>query len=121
MLPYFKRGERRLGVADDRIHGRSGALPVTDNDWIHPAMEAFLAGARELGMPRCKDYNSGDDQLGVGCFQRLIQGGYRRSAFGGAGVPVSGAGDRAGGGADSRTGRRDSVRRHAGNGGALCA
>nr|WP_294519941.1 GMC family oxidoreductase N-terminal domain-containing protein [uncultured Rhodopila sp.] len=80
VLPYFKRGERRLGVADDRIHGRSGALPVTDNDWIHPAMEAFLAGAQELGMPRCKDYNSGDDQMGVGYFQRLIQGGYRRSA-----------------------------------------
>ena len=80
VLPYFKRGERRLGAGDDCIHGRSGALPVTDNDWIHPAMEAFLAGAQELGMPRCKDYNSGDDQMGVGYFQRLIQGGYRRSA-----------------------------------------
>ena len=38
ILPYFKRGERRLGVGDDRIHGRAGNLPVTDNDWIHPAM-----------------------------------------------------------------------------------
>ncbi len=80
VLPYFKRGERRLGAGDDRIHGRSGVLPVTDNDWIHPVMEAFLAGAQELGMPRCKDYNSGDDQMGVGYFQRLIEGGYRRSA-----------------------------------------
>ena len=72
ILPYFKRGERRLGVGDDRIHGRAGNLPVTDNDWIHPAMEAFIEGAQELGMPRCDDYNSGDNQMGVGYFQRLI-------------------------------------------------
>jgi choline dehydrogenase len=80
ILPYFKRGEQRLGIGDDRIHGRTGALPVTDNDWTHPAMEAFIEGAQELGMPRCVDYNSGDNQMGVGYFQRLIQGGYRRSA-----------------------------------------
>ena len=80
ILPYFKRGERRLGVGDDRIHGREGKLPVTDNDWNHPAMEAFLKGAQELGMPRCADYNSGDNQMGVGYFQRLIHKGLRRSA-----------------------------------------
>jgi choline dehydrogenase len=80
ILPYFKRGERRLGIGDDRIHGREGNLPVTDNDWNHPAMAAFLDGAEELGMPRCADYNSGDNQMGVGYFQRLIHRGYRRSA-----------------------------------------
>ena len=80
ILPYFKRGERRLGVGDDRVHGRAGALPVTDNDWNHPAMEAFIEGAQELGMPRCADYNSGDNQMGVGYFQRLIHKGLRRSA-----------------------------------------
>ena len=80
ILPYFKRGERRLGAGDDRIHGRAGNLPVTDNDWIHPVMEAFIEGAQELGMPRCEDYNSGDNQMGVGYFQRLIHRGYRHSA-----------------------------------------
>ncbi len=80
ILPYFKRGERRIGLADDRIHGREGALPVTDNDWIHPVNEAFIHGAQELGMPRCDDYNSGDAQAGVGYFQRLINRGYRHSA-----------------------------------------
>ena len=80
VLPYFKRGERRLGAGDDRIHGRQGNLPVTDNDWLHPAMEAFIEGAQELGMPRCDDYNSGDNQMGVGYFQRLIHRGFRRSA-----------------------------------------
>ncbi len=80
ILPYFKRGEWRIGVGDDRIHGRGGSLPVTDNDWIHPVNEAFIDGAQELGMPRCEDYNSGDAQAGVGYFQRLINRGYRRSA-----------------------------------------
>jgi choline dehydrogenase len=80
ILPYFKRGEHRIGVADDRIHGRAGRLPVTDNDWIHPVNEAFIRGAQELGIPRSKDYNSGDDQAGVGYFQRLIRNGYRQSA-----------------------------------------
>ena len=60
--------------------GATGNLPVTDNDWIHPAMEAFIEGAQELGMPRCVDYNSGDNQMGVGYFQRLIHRGFRRSA-----------------------------------------
>ena len=80
VLPYFKRGERRIGRGDDRIHGRAGNLPVTDVDWFHPVCEAFMAGAGELGIPRCADYNSGDDQAGVGYFQRAINRGYRHSA-----------------------------------------
>jgi len=80
ILPYFKRGERRIGLGDDRLHGRQGVMPVTDNDWIHPVNEAFIAGAGELGIPRNPDYNSGDDQAGVGYFQRLINNGYRHSA-----------------------------------------
>lgn len=80
VLPYFKRTERRIGIGDDRIHGRGGALPVTDIDWIHPVCEAFIAGAVGAGIPRCDDYNSGDHQEGVGYFQRAIHRGYRHSA-----------------------------------------
>jgi choline dehydrogenase len=80
VLPYFKRTELRIGVADDRIHGRMGDLPVTDMDWFHPVCDAFMDGAQELGIPRCEDYNSGDRQGGVGYFQRLINRGYRHSA-----------------------------------------
>jgi choline dehydrogenase len=80
VLPYFKRTERRIGVGDDRIHGRDGSLPVTDLDWFHPVCDAFMEGAQELGIPRCEDYNSGDRQAGVGYFQRLINRGYRQSA-----------------------------------------
>ena len=49
MLPYYKRTERRIGIADERIHGREGNLPVTDIDWIHPICEAFIAGAIRRG------------------------------------------------------------------------
>jgi len=80
VLPYFKRTERRIGLADERIHGRNGALPVTDIDWIHPVCEAFIAGAVGAGLPRCADYNSGDHQEGVGYFQRAIYRGWRHSA-----------------------------------------
>jgi choline dehydrogenase len=80
VLPYFKRTERRIGIADDRVHGREGNLPVTDMDWFHPVCEAFIAGAVGAGMPRCADYNSGDHQEGVGYFQRAIFCGWRHSA-----------------------------------------
>jgi choline dehydrogenase len=80
MLPYYKRTERRIGIADDRIHGREGNLPVTDIDWNHPICEAFIAGAVGMGIPRCTDYNSGDRQEGVGYFQRAIHRGWRHSA-----------------------------------------
>ncbi|HUB13635.1 MAG TPA: GMC family oxidoreductase N-terminal domain-containing protein [Acetobacteraceae bacterium] len=80
VLPYFRRTERRIGPADDRVHGREGALPVTDIDWFHPICQAFIAGAIGMGMPRCADYNSGDHQAGVGYFQRAIYRGYRHSA-----------------------------------------
>ncbi|HVY18147.1 MAG TPA: GMC family oxidoreductase N-terminal domain-containing protein [Rhodopila sp.] len=80
ILPYFKRGERRIGVADKRIRGHGGSLPVTSNDWIHPVNEVFIAGLQELGIPRNPDYNSGDDQADVGYSQRAINGGYRHSA-----------------------------------------
>ncbi len=80
MLPYYKRTERRIGIGDDRIHGRTGNLPVSDIDWIHPICEAFIAGAVGMGIPRCVDYNSGDRQAGVGYFQRAIHRGWRHSA-----------------------------------------
>lgn len=79
LLPHFKRTERRIGIADDRIHGRTGKLPVTDIDWIHPVCEAFIAGAVGVGIPRCEDYNSGDHPEGLGCFQRALYRGYHHS------------------------------------------
>jgi choline dehydrogenase len=78
-LPYFRRSERRIGLGDEACRGREGGIPVTDNDWIHPLSEAFIAGCVGLGIPRNPDYNSGD-QAGVGYFQRAILNGRRVSA-----------------------------------------
>lgn len=77
VLPYFKSMERRVG-GEDHYRGRSGELPVTDIDWIHPLCEAFIAGAVEQGIPRNPDYN-GAEQAGVGYFQRTIEHGWRMS------------------------------------------
>lgn len=78
VLPYFKRNERRLGSPDERYRGREGPLPVSDIEWIHPVCEQFIAGAQALGMPRNPDYN-GEDQSGVGYYQRTIEGRWRMS------------------------------------------
>lgn len=79
VLPYFARSERRLGPGDARIHGREGAIPVSDMDWHHPISEAFIAAAVNAGLPRNPDYNAGD-QEGVGYFQRTIDRGLRISS-----------------------------------------
>ena len=77
ILPYFKKTERRVG-GDDRFRGRSGELPVSDIEWKHPIMDAFIAGAAGMGIPRNPDYN-GETQEGVGFFQRSIHGRWRMS------------------------------------------
>jgi len=79
VLPYFARSERRVGPGDARIHGRDGAIPVSDMDWHHPISEAFIAAAVNAGLPRNPDYNDGD-QEGVGYFQRTIDRGFRISS-----------------------------------------
>jgi choline dehydrogenase len=79
VLPYFKRLERRIGVADETYRGRDGNLPVTDCDWKHPLCEAFIAGAESLGYPRNVDYNAAN-QFGAGYYQRAINGSRRVSA-----------------------------------------
>jgi choline dehydrogenase len=78
-LPYYRRSENRIGLSDDTRGRNAGAVPVTDMDWIHPVSEAFIQGCLGLGIPRARDYNSGD-QAGVGYFQRTIRNGRRVSA-----------------------------------------
>ncbi len=79
VLPYFKRIERFSGAGDDRLRGRDGPLPVTVTDLQHPLCEAFMAGARGLGLPPNDDYN-GAVQDGVGYIQRTVYRGQRHSA-----------------------------------------
>jgi choline dehydrogenase len=78
-LPYYRRSENRIGEADGSRGRATDGIPVTDMDWVHPVSEAFIQGCVGLGIPRARDYNSGD-QAGVGYFQRTIRRGRRVSA-----------------------------------------
>lgn len=78
-LPYYRRTENRIGPGDETRGRAADGVPVTDMDWLHPVSEAFIAGCLGLGIPRARDYNSGD-QAGVGYYQRTIRGGRRVSA-----------------------------------------
>ena len=71
VLPYFKRAERRVGDGDDTFRGREGNLIVTDINWSHPLCDAFMDGAKNMGIPRNPDYN-GAHQEGVSYSQRTI-------------------------------------------------
>ena len=79
VLPYFRRTERRLGVADPSYRGLDGSLIVSDIDWKNPLCDAFIEAAVSLGIPRNDDYN-GAKQEGVGYYQRVIHRGLRVSA-----------------------------------------
>ncbi len=118
MLPYFKRTERRIGIADDRIHGREGNLPVTDIDWIHPVCEAFIAGAVGTGDPALRRLQQRRQPGG----RRLLpaRDPSRLAAFRRAGVPASGEGDRPAGRPHRCARRRGPVRRQARDRRALC-
>ena len=78
VLPYFKRGECRIGPGDDRYRGRDGEFVIEDLAWHHPLCDAFIAGAESIGIPRNPDYN-GERQEGVGYFQRSVHGNRRMS------------------------------------------
>ena len=80
VLPYFKKTESWVG-GDDTFRGRSGELRVSNIEWKHPIMDAFIAGAVGMGIPRNPDYN-GAAQEGVGFFQRTIHGRWRMSTAG---------------------------------------
>jgi choline dehydrogenase len=80
VLPFFRRSEKRIGMAaDQRYRGSDGSLMVTDLDWHHPLCDAFVKGAESLGIPVNDDYN-GASQAGVGYYQRAIHKGLRRSS-----------------------------------------
>ena len=56
VLPYFVKSERNQRGAD-AYHGANGPLSVSDIGAKHELIEAFIAGAGELGVPRTDDFN----------------------------------------------------------------
>jgi choline dehydrogenase len=76
-LPYFIKSETNQRGAS-AYHGNTGPLKVSDVTPEHPLMEAFIAGAQEIGVPRTDDFN-GARQEGAGYFQLTTWKGWRCS------------------------------------------
>ena len=77
VLPYFLRMERNSRGAS-ALHGGDGPQWCSDIGRRHELMEAVIAGARELGVPRNDDFN-GERQEGVGYYQLFTRRGLRCS------------------------------------------
>ncbi len=77
VLPYFMRSEGNQRGAS-ATHGADGPLKCSDIDEKHELMEALIAGAGELGVPRNDDFNDGV-QEGVGYYQLFTHNGWRCS------------------------------------------
>jgi choline dehydrogenase len=77
VLPYFIRSEGNQRGASS-FHGGDGPLKVSDIGARNPLIDAFIAGAGELGVPRTDDFN-GALQEGAGYYQLTTHQGLRCS------------------------------------------
>jgi choline dehydrogenase len=77
VLPYFKRLEH-ASFGDPAFHGTNGPLWCSPIGRRHELIEAIIAGAGELGIPRNDDFN-GADQEGAGYYHLSTKRGWRCS------------------------------------------
>ena len=77
VLPWFRRLEHNVR-GDSEYHGADGPLWSSDIGATHPLVEAMIAGAGELGIPRNDDFN-GARQEGAGYYQLTTCRGRRCS------------------------------------------
>ena len=86
VLPLFIRSEtNQRGVGP--FHGERGSLHVSDIGEQHELIEAFIAGAGEIGVPRNDDFN-GATQEGAGYYQLTTHRGLRCSTASGFLKPI---------------------------------
>jgi choline dehydrogenase len=78
VLPYFIKSETNQRGAGP-YHGDRGPLRISDIGKRHPLIEAFIAGAEAIGVPRNDDFN-GPTQEGAGYYQLTTWRGWRVSA-----------------------------------------
>jgi choline dehydrogenase len=77
VLPWFRALEHNVRGASN-FHGADGPLWASDIGAPHPLVEAMIAGAGELGIPRNDDFN-GAAQEGAGYYQLTTRHGLRCS------------------------------------------
>jgi choline dehydrogenase len=78
IMPYFRRAEDNSRGAS-AYHGAGGPLSVQEPRYRSPLTKAFVAAARECGLPENDDFN-GARQDGAGFYQVTQRGGRRWSA-----------------------------------------
>ena len=78
VLPYFKRSERHY-LGETEAHGGKGEMRVERQRLSWPILDAVIEAARELGIERTEDFNTGDNE-GVGYFEVTQKGGVRWNA-----------------------------------------
>jgi choline dehydrogenase len=77
VLPWFRKLEHNVR-GEGEYHGADGPLWASDIEEPHPLVEAMIAGASELGIPRNDDFN-GATQEGAGYYQLTTRRGFRCS------------------------------------------
>ncbi|MDC3231290.1 GMC family oxidoreductase N-terminal domain-containing protein [Candidatus Pelagibacter sp.] len=77
VLPYFIKAENQERGKDD-YHGVGGPLSVSDQRIQLPLLNEFQSAAEEFGIPKTKDFNTGDNH-GCGYFQVTEKDGFRCS------------------------------------------
>ena len=78
VAPYFRKLESNSRGASD-WHGADGPIACSDIPGRHELIDAIIAGAGELGVPRNDDFN-GERQEGVGYYQLFTKKGWRSSS-----------------------------------------
>jgi choline dehydrogenase len=79
VLPYFRKLEDDPDLAEDPLHGTGGPLALSSIKVRHELIEATIAAAERLGVPRTQDFN-GARQEGAGYYQLTVRNGCRVSA-----------------------------------------
>jgi len=88
VLPLFKRSEDHVDGANE-FHGSGGPLRVERIKDRHPAAQAFVEAARNLGHKETEDFN-GEIMEGVGFNHTTTRDGKRASAWQSFVAPVLG-------------------------------
>ncbi len=77
VLPHFKRTESHFR-GESELHGAGGELRVSPVHEPHPASQAFVQAARNIGIDSNDDFN-GVTQEGVGYVELMVGDGVRSS------------------------------------------
>ena len=78
VLPYFRKSEDHYAW-NDELHGQGGGLRVEEQRLSWDILDAFREACAEVGIPKVKDFNSGDN-FGSSYFQVTQRSGVRVNA-----------------------------------------